>query len=321
MRATRRWVVAAFLGLLAPLPAFPAPQFLGSWNMPPGGASLPGVPYCVAVGPDDHVYVTDQSMDRVCKFTRTGTLVRMWGASGSQPGNFEFPLGISVSPDGRVYVVDHALARVQVFDGDGTLLFAFGTRGTGLGQLLYPRDVAVDFAGNVYVADHDNGRVQKFTSDGAFLASIGQGVLVGPVDLVVDPNGRLHVTDELRWNRILLFDPVGQLLGTWGEPGSAPGRFSGPGGICRTSDGHFFVVDHRNSRVQELSGQGVFLSSWNTAEAGLPIGDVLDIAAHQDGGLVVTDAVGRRVLRFAHTPTSVTLSTWGAVKARFRGGR
>lgn len=313
MSKHRAWWFVGALVLCTPAAALAVPQFLGSWDMPPAPNWSVSVPYCVAVAPDDHVYVTDQVAYRVCKFTRTGTLVGTWGG-------FTFPLGIAVAPDGRVYVVDHALATVSVFDGGGAFLFRFGSRGSGPGQFNAPRDITTDPEGNLYVADYGNHRVQKFTDSGAFVQIIGTEVLLGPTDLVVSPDGDLFVTDESGLlNRVTRFSPGGEVLAHWGGSGSGPLQFNGPGGICMTAfDRHLFVVDHGNSRIQELSDQGAFLSMWNTTNAGMAIGDVLDIAANRHGELYVTDAVGRRVLRFVHTPTSAMRSSWGALKARFR---
>ena len=91
--------------------------------------------------------------------------VAKWGSSGSDDGQFSWPMGITVGKDGYVYVVDMLNRRIQKFTTSGTFVTKWGSKGSGDGQFESPHDVALDADGYVYVADTDNYRIQKFMED------------------------------------------------------------------------------------------------------------------------------------------------------------
>ena len=131
-------------------------------------------PVALAIGPNGDAYVTDSS-DRVTEITPNGVVVRRWGTTGTQPGQFDFTgpnaddgayASIAVGPDGNVYVSDSQNHRVQVFTADGTFVREFGTDGAAPGQFRVPFDLSVDLAGNVYVLDDGLMRLTKFDPDG-----------------------------------------------------------------------------------------------------------------------------------------------------------
>ena len=48
----------------------------------------------------------------------------------------------------------------------------------------------------------------------------------------------------------------------WGGRGSGPGKFNGPYMTAVNSQGHVYVTDPFNGRVQKFTGDGVFLLQW-----------------------------------------------------------
>ncbi|MCH7653333.1 MAG: hypothetical protein IIB14_06605, partial [Chloroflexi bacterium] len=78
-------------------------------------------PTHVAVHPGNgNVYVSDgYSNARVHEFTPDGGLVKSWGESGTDPGQFNTVHNLAVDRDGWVYVADRENHRVQVFDSNG----------------------------------------------------------------------------------------------------------------------------------------------------------------------------------------------------------
>src|SRR5437763_880806 len=48
-----------------------------------------------------------------------------WGGKGTEPGKFNFPIGIAVGKGDEVFVTDHYNSRVQKFSPEGKLLAAF----------------------------------------------------------------------------------------------------------------------------------------------------------------------------------------------------
>jgi hypothetical protein len=52
--------------------------------------------------------------------------IREWGQHGSEPGEFDAPIGVAINKADDVFVTDHYNHRVQKFDSNGKLLAHFG---------------------------------------------------------------------------------------------------------------------------------------------------------------------------------------------------
>jgi hypothetical protein len=73
-----------------------------------------------ALSPKGEIYVSDgYGNSCVHKFTPDGKLIKSWGETGSDPGQFNLVHNIVADDDGYVYVADRENHRVQVFDGNG----------------------------------------------------------------------------------------------------------------------------------------------------------------------------------------------------------
>lgn len=189
------------------------------------------------IGPDENLYVLDDSSNRVVVFEQDGTFVRQWGGQGNTPGKFYFGGAgdIAFGPTGRVYIADLNNHRIQVFEGDGTFVAMWGktnqwgnpTPGSEPGQFSSPHGVEMSPDGRVYVTDYGNYRVQVFEEDGTFVRAIGsQGNLEGqfsgsypPRGLAFGPDGLLYVnTDSYSSRATQAFTPDGSFVK--GFPGS-----------------------------------------------------------------------------------------------------
>src|SRR3984893_16575653 len=83
-----------------------------------------GIPFnrCThtALSPRGDIYVSDGYKNaRVHKYAPDGKLLKSWGQSGSEPGQFNIPHNIVTDDEGWVYVADRESHRIQVFDGEG----------------------------------------------------------------------------------------------------------------------------------------------------------------------------------------------------------
>src|SRR5207245_7755883 len=83
-----------------------------------------------------------------------------------------------------------------------------------------------------------------------------------PTNLALSPQGELYVSDGYGNARIHKFSAEGQLLFSWGEPGSGPGQFHIPHGIAVDRQGRVYVADRENSRIQLFAPDGAYLSQW-----------------------------------------------------------
>jgi DNA-binding beta-propeller fold protein YncE len=73
-----------------------------------------------ALSPDNHIFVSD-GYGNACvhKYSPDGKLVKTWGKSGTEPGQFNIVHNIVADDDGWIYVADRENHRVQVFDTNG----------------------------------------------------------------------------------------------------------------------------------------------------------------------------------------------------------
>lgn len=75
------------------------------------GQSVDNKPF-IAVGRNNHVYITDPEGYRVIEFTGDGQFVRTWGDFGSGPDEIGLPSGIAVDALGNIWVSDSSNNRI-----------------------------------------------------------------------------------------------------------------------------------------------------------------------------------------------------------------
>jgi outer membrane protein assembly factor BamB len=130
--------------VLGSVPAFPAEV------QPNDGANQ------LALGPNDHFFVSVVKPNVVAELDRDGTLVRLYGAAG-EPGAFsEQPNRVAFDSANRVYVTQGPnrgdAPGLLVFEADGTYLGGVGPVGTGDTDLGFPWGLVVTNDG-IYTAD------------------------------------------------------------------------------------------------------------------------------------------------------------------------
>jgi len=80
-------------------------------------------PRRIAIGPDDSLYVVDQGLTRIVKFSPDGRVLTTWGSAGHGDGQFRDHTSVAVDPSSnKIYVADPINRRIQVFDSDGKFL-------------------------------------------------------------------------------------------------------------------------------------------------------------------------------------------------------
>jgi hypothetical protein len=140
-------------------------------------------PHFVAVNPYDpekHVWVVDDHMHAIYKFTHDGKqLVQTIGTptvDGADGTHFNRPTYITWLPDSTMFVADgYNGTRVAKFDKDGKFLMAWGQKGTipnekRPGYMNNVHGIALDpTTRRVFVNDRGNHRVQVFDENGKFL--------------------------------------------------------------------------------------------------------------------------------------------------------
>ncbi len=168
-------------------------------------------PRDIAVDGQGRVYVADTGNKRIAVFDADGNSLSTIGFGGSDPGQFDEPVGLAVTDDGLLFVADTWNQRVQVFQRDEVT-----------GEYLYVREWPVV------------GWYGQSLDNKPYLAAGGEGqVYVG------DPEGY----------RVLVFDSQGKFLTTWGDYGAEPGRFALINGVAVDDTGNVFVADAGNNRI------------------------------------------------------------------------
>ena len=187
--------------------------------------------------------------------------------------------GVAVDSQDRVYMITRGDSRVIVYEKDGTYVTSWGE------DVLTSRthSVAVDKDDFIYTADDGDHTVRKFTPDGKQLMVLGTpnvpsdteivdgdlttikkgvGPFNRPTGVDIAPNGDIYVSDGYGNARVHQFSADGELIRSWGAPGSGPGQFYLPHGVCVTNDDRVLVADRANDRIQIFTLGGEFQEEW-----------------------------------------------------------
>ena len=297
----------------------------GSNSVGPGQLSGSGA---IAFDPAGNLWFLDQDLRRLVQFSPTGEPMAML----EPPEIGRTPLGLAIDAAGRFYVVSHADNIISVIDPLGSLLYSWGGLGMRGGKFLNPTSIALDGDGGVYISEFGNPRMQKFQIQPGVLAtaekcrstdsaanSMAPRVQLATPDamndiisfiwastgapevrelishIAIDAKCRLWVMDH-NANRFLILDLDGNLIETWGSPGSGEGQFNFGNaeyyfmnGIAFAPDGGFYISDAVNLRVQQFAADRQFIREWrlngdDEAESQIPSW----IAVGPDGNVYVT---------------------------------
>jgi DNA-binding beta-propeller fold protein YncE len=229
----------------------------------------------IAVDSQDRVYVLNRGGHPVIVFDRDGQFIKSWGE-----GAFTRPHGICLGPDSMIYTADDVDHTVRKFSPEGELLMTLGTKGK-------PSDTGC--------RDRDYQTIKR--SGPPFNM---------PTGVVLAPTGELYVCDGYGNARVHKFSPDGDLLKSWGEPGSDPGEFNLPHNIAVSQDGRVYVADRQNSRVQVFTLEGKFITQWT--DVSRPCGLKID-----DAQFVYVAELGMRYGIMKGMPTPTSKSQWSRV--------
>ncbi|RUT09035.1 hypothetical protein DSM106972_010880 [Dulcicalothrix desertica PCC 7102] len=250
------------------------------------------------------------------------------GEIPGMPGTLAVPQGITKqSETGNIFIsAGRGADRVDVFDSYGNYIKGIGSTGSGAGQFKEPS--TLEFSpktGNLYVGDVNNNRVNVFDSQGNYLNSIGQGqfgglkegrLFFGPSGVTFDKDNNLYVGDFSN-DRIIKFNPNGDIIGSIGSSGTGAGQLQGPAGVRISSNtGNIYVADQFNNRVQVLDPEGKPLLTFGKlgAEPGefnQPIGIEVD----ENDNIYVADSINSRVQVFDKNGNFLTAYGQPAVNA------
>ncbi|MFH1859427.1 MAG: SMP-30/gluconolactonase/LRE family protein, partial [bacterium] len=136
----------------------------GSWGRRGADAGNFISPQGIAIDSSGYVYVVDPGVNRVQKFTPSGSYTLSWGVSGTATGMFNSPQGIAIDSWNYIFVVDSNNHRIQKFNSSGNFITTWGRQGTGTEQFSLPQGIIVGTDNAIYILDTNNHRIQKFTA-------------------------------------------------------------------------------------------------------------------------------------------------------------
>ena len=218
---------------LTPIPQQLTYQVIEGWEQLPAGYTHND---CVGVTTDaeDNVYLFTREQPRVIVYSRDGAFLRSFGEDLFT----ERTHGLTIGPDGLLYAVDEGHNCVFKLTPEGSLLQTIGNKGVA--------------ANTGY--------------DGTLDSITGGPPFNRPTNVAVAANGELYVSDGYGNCKVHRFAPNGELIRSWGEPGTGPGQFYLVHGVTVTQDGRVMVADRENDRIQVFTPDGHFLEEWTDVQ-------------------------------------------------------
>jgi sugar lactone lactonase YvrE len=179
----------------------------------------------------DNVYVFNRSPHPVIVFDRKGRFLHSWGET-----LFRRPHGITISAEDVLFLTDEYAHVMYKCTKSGDVLMTLGTKNC-------PSDTGYD--------GRDYHTIQR-----------PGGPFNRPTKTALSPSGDIYIADGYGNCQVHKFDPQGNYIFSWGEPGEGPGQFRIPHGICVDDQGIVYVADRENQRVQLFTPNGEFIDQW-----------------------------------------------------------
>ena len=221
--------------------------------------------------------------------------------------NFGEAAGVDIDKSSNVWVANRGAWPVMEFDKNGVMLQAWNrdtvrlTDGIGKGA----HGLKVDVYGNIWLGDVDGSINFKFSPAGRLLMTLGnrQGIPNGndsetgfnrPTNFWPLANGNMLISDGYGNSRVIEFTNDGHYVRKFGTKGTGDGQFTLPHGVTVDAQGHIYVADRSNSRVQVFDHDGKFLAKWTD------IGQPWDVYyAAQENAIYMCDGKWDRIVKLS----------------------
>ena len=213
---------------------------------------------------------------------------------------------VAVDSQDRVYVYSRSEHPMVVFDRDGNFIDAWGDD-----ILKDAHGIFIDADDNIYCTERDTHVVRKFTTAGELLMTLGTPDEPGaegepfnkPTDFALGPDGEMYISDGYGNARVHKYSPDGELIKSWGQPGTGPGEFDLPHCVRVDPRNRLMVADRENNRIQFFTLDGEYIEEW---------GDLLqpDTIYIDEDDLVYIAELGQRISIM--TLDGEVISQWGS---------
>jgi sugar lactone lactonase YvrE len=177
--------------------------FVASWGQP--GAQNPGPldlfgPRDIVVAADGTLWVTDTGNQRLLHFSNSGESLGVYGAGGSEPGQFQEPVGLSRDAAGSLLVADAWNGRVQKLTAEAQPVSSYPAGWTSRDVLSKPY-ITVLSDGRVIVSVPESGTLVLYSATGTRIGQWQPLVNSMPVGLAATTNGGF-VFSDIRRNEV-----------------------------------------------------------------------------------------------------------------------
>ena len=178
--------------------------------------------------------------------------------------------GLAVDSEDRLYVFNRHPNHLFILDRNGNYVTTWNERIFENYALHSPHGFYIGPDEKVYITDVRDHTVRKFTLDGKLLLTLGAEGKPGkegepfrrPAGAAISSSGDIFVADGYDNAKIHKFSPEGELLLSWGKPGTAPGEFNLPHGVWVDKDDRVWVADRQNNRLQLFTTEGKYLNQF-----------------------------------------------------------
>jgi streptogramin lyase len=210
--------------------------------------------------PDKHVWIIDDDLHEIHKFTQDGKLVMTLGergVPGRGPNNFNRPTDMVWLPDGTFFIADgYAGTRVAKFDRNGKFLLDWGQvpkdpARPGPNEFYSVHSIGITRDRRLVVSDREHSRMQIFDENGKFLTMWQVAPKAEVYSHIVTEDDHVWAADHTT-SRIIKFDLNGKQLFSFGGPGPLPGQFNGVHQIHVDQERNMYVTEVWNGRVQKF---------------------------------------------------------------------
>ncbi|MSP13310.1 MAG: hypothetical protein EXR62_10190 [Chloroflexi bacterium] len=241
-----------------------------------------GKPQRIVVAPDGTVWFTDQGNNAVNRLMPDRGLLQSFAP------NLNRPRGLARTKAGDLLVIESGTRKLlRLPAAGGPALTLYPPAGTAL--QAEPVGVAVNtIIGDIYLANGSGGQILRLAADGAFKSTLPT-TFKRPVDLVIDPWGRLVIAD-LDGNAVSRIELNGlvQLIMV----------VAGPTALAVDPQGHLYIAGGDGKLLRINTSEQIQLRPASEAETIMTgLQDVQGIAVAPDGSLLVAEAGRNRIYR------------------------
>jgi len=251
-----------------------------------GGTFEPGCcfgPSSLAIAADGTVFVADDGLGLVQRFSADGAFVVEWGGTSRQLGRFNHPADVAITADGDVVVMDSDNFRVQRLAPDGTPRWSVGHFGDGPAEFGANLESGYPSQRGPTSLAVGPGRESGTHGTHGTLGSYASGDSVQPREA-----GEVIVVLDV-WNRrIQRFGSGGAFLGAFDVPLEVPGTRDihavvAVAPVGAPNAGAIHLLAPESGRVLRLADDGAIEAEWSLDDAFAAPGQPRAMAMGPDG--------------------------------------